>query len=835
MDYIIHRINLELTDMSPCQVSISTKCGDTNKAVIISLLEEQKSYTIPKGSVAVVRYKKENGVYNQVDCDIDYTKNRVVFKIPKGITISTGIVECELRLSSIDSLNESETNVEVITSASFVIAVHDSILSGLDETVEEADLLPDLIEKANTLTKNLERNLIPAVNEKLALVDEKTNNAVGEINELVGTIKEKLENGDFDGTSVTHTFDGTVLTVTSASGSSSVDLKGEKGEDAVPTIIPLTLSETSEGIKYINGLDVTKRYRIVPNYSDGNQFEARLISTMSGTAESYPMDLSDDYRRYSILEVLSYGYYSIPGSGVMYRNVWYSVNDTRRSVLLGHNYYEIDPSRLSINLYDVKEVYIYNDDAVVKYETTKWYTCKGITPIVGLGNEGFVEGDMCLAFDDNTELNGDVFRFNGEEWVFTNGNIQGKKGDKGDKGDTGAKIVTTEYVGKDENGGNVYKQVFDNGVESIFTAPKGEDGAGGSDSIDLNLKNGIGDGTVQQYYGEVEKDRFSKAYQIGSGAFGGRTQAGFTKEEFEAHYGETDRTGNPYETSRSFAFSTGSDTRARGRASITGGTSTEANEENAGAFGRHTVVNSTNAFGFGYELAVNYNNQFAVGQYNLNKDYSIFEVGNGTETKRSNAIEVDKNGRIYCYLTEAGKNTNWYGDILTREEVEEYLQDKVSTTNYATGDVAGIVRVRGDRGIRINTASSVQGLIELEPASDAELTSRAWYKPITSGILDKAIVVGISTNTITLTEGEKTSALEWLGAVKKATQANLIYGTTTNYAVSFNPVGYAIPRYSTKNNLKTSTPVDDNDCTPKKYVDDKIAELLARIEALESK
>lgn len=39
---------------------------------------------------------------------------------------------------------------------------------------------------------------------------------------------------------------------------------------------------------------------------------------------------------------------------------------------------------------------------------------------------------------------------------------------------TRATIVKTEFVGKDANGGNVYKQIFDNGMESFFTAPKGD-------------------------------------------------------------------------------------------------------------------------------------------------------------------------------------------------------------------------------------------------------------------------------------------------------------------------------------------------------------------------
>lgn len=394
------------------------------------------------------------------------------------------------------------------------------------------------------------------------------------------------------------------------------------------------------------------------------------------------------------------------------------------------------------------------------------------------------------------------------------------------------------------NGGNRFNKgdgfseaVFNDPIEAILYLQ--ENGGGGSET-DFNLKNSVGKGGVQQVYG-TDDDQFSVAYQVGSVALGGKTQAGLTQEEFLAKYPTgVDGTERTWEESYAFATSFGDLTRARGRASIAGGSASEANGYNAGSFGRHCVVDANNSYAFGFELISKHsNNQIVIGKYNLNKDYSIFEVGNGTETKRSNAIEVDKNGRIYCYLTDAGKNTNWGGDILTRDEVKEYLKDKVSKTDYATGDVAGIVRVRKDRGIAINGAGVSQGLIELVPAIEdekvKELTNRAWYKPITAGILDKAIVVGISTNTITLSEEEKTSALEWLGAVKKATQANLIYGTTTNYAVSFKPMGYAIPRYSTKDNLKTSTPVDDNDCTPKKYVDDKIAELLARIEALESK
>lgn len=58
--------------------------------------------------------------------------------------------------------------------------------------------------------------------------------------------------------------------------------------------------------------------------------------------------------------------------------------------------------------------------------------------------------------------------------------IQGEKGEKGEQGATGAKIVSTVLQGQDANGGNIYKQTFDNGLTAMFTAPKGAKGDTGS-------------------------------------------------------------------------------------------------------------------------------------------------------------------------------------------------------------------------------------------------------------------------------------------------------------------------------------------------------------------
>lgn len=57
------------------------------------------------------------------------------------------------------------------------------------------------------------------------------------LNALPGDVEAALaeakESGEFDGVSATHSWNGTTLTVTSASGTSSADLKGEKGTSGV--------------------------------------------------------------------------------------------------------------------------------------------------------------------------------------------------------------------------------------------------------------------------------------------------------------------------------------------------------------------------------------------------------------------------------------------------------------------------------------------------------------------------------------------------------------------------------------------------------------------------
>ena len=146
----------------------------------------------------------------------------------------------------------------------------------------------------------------------------------------------------------------------------------------------------------------------------------------------------------------------------------------------------------------------------------------------------------------------------------------------------------------------------------------------------------------------------------------------------------------------------------------------------------------------------------------------------------------------------------------------------VKFTDYASQATAGVVKVfAGNHGLNVTN-----GILIILPASNAEIEGETnIYKAITAGNYKYAVKVGITTNTETLTDEEKATACEWLGAVAKVTAANQVYGSTTNYTVSLSPLAYGVPRYTTNATIATRTPQADNDATNKAYVDGLVASM----------
>lgn len=168
------------------------------------------------------------------------------------------------------------------------------------------------------------------------------------------------------------------------------------------------------------------------------------------------------------------------------------------------------------------------------------------------------------------------------------------------------------------------------------------------------------------------------------------------------------------------------------------------------------------------------------------------------------------------------------------------LDDYVKNTDYATTDTAGIVKINNASGIRIDNNKCLM----LDNPNENEIKNKANINaPLKPRNIDLAVKVGITTNTIALTDEEKAAALAWLGALPQNTlpgshiyaSASLADGTINQVMLPYGTGIYAgrIVMRGSKGEVPTPTPTADEHAVNKKYVDDIIADLVARVEALE--
>ena len=86
----------------------------------------------------------------------------------------------------------------------------------------------------------------------------------------------------------------------------------------------------------------------------------------------------------------------------------------------------------------------------------------------------------------------------------------------------------------------------------------------------------------------------------------------------------------------------------------------------------------------------------------------------------------------------------------------------------------------------------------------------------------------IGSNGITINKTDSTIEISGTGLVKKTTEGNKVYGTDSTGGQALKPFAdtptpSALATYNDVSNLKTSVPVEDLDCTNKKYVDDAVS------------
>lgn len=187
----------------------------------------------------------------------------------------------------------------------------------------------------------------------------------------------------------------------------------------------------------------------------------------------------------------------------------------------------------------------------------------------------------------------------------------------------------------------------------------------------------------------------------------------------------------------------------------------------------------------------------------------------------------------------------WDGEqkqILETQKVD--LDEYVKNTDYATQDKAGVIKTANSYGLNVTQST---GMLGIYAANEAQINAKVTnHCPITPAKLDYAVKAGITTNTLKLTDDEKTSACSWMGAVKQVPYdknnakqigsdgyfQGFAYVRKYDDTEAIFPIGnqaqnYTIPIREHTGNFYVSNPIGATHCANKGYVDNLINPLAA--------
>ncbi len=202
------RFSLDIRDGSGGCV-LDMKRGDTHRSLHMMLSDGGCPYYVTDGCFPVLMAKTADGRLLYSNCIVE--DGAVVCDLTSAYTATVGAVQCELRLYDAP-VEEGGTEGQLLTSATFVIQIHPTVYNNEEELTVAGSVEATALTSMVTLARS-------AAAEAKAIAEE---------------IALQRDLGKFDGMSLSHRWDGTVLSVTSRYGTSSADLKGEKGDRGEP-------------------------------------------------------------------------------------------------------------------------------------------------------------------------------------------------------------------------------------------------------------------------------------------------------------------------------------------------------------------------------------------------------------------------------------------------------------------------------------------------------------------------------------------------------------------------------------------------------------------------
>lgn len=153
----ITRITLNLQETNTL-VSVKAKRGDTGRRLLIHLSDGSIPYHISDDCYATFTARKADGTKINNACTIE--NNVIAYEFTEQTCAAPGTMHCEIKLYGADR--------KLITSACFLVNVHDTVFQEGDEVSSEGEM--------NALD---------------ALISDAT--------ALISTVEQKLQNGEFKG------------------------------------------------------------------------------------------------------------------------------------------------------------------------------------------------------------------------------------------------------------------------------------------------------------------------------------------------------------------------------------------------------------------------------------------------------------------------------------------------------------------------------------------------------------------------------------------------------------------------------------------------------------
>lgn len=216
------KYTVSLDGVSPSNVQFGGMQGEHN-ATRLNVTIDTKLFAKLEG--AAYRFEAEDGAgCRQTIAMGEIESENVVCSVPQSVTCNGGNVTIRLIFSKV-----AETEIEYIL-YSFPIRLRFDLTSNGEFTEsKDASDISAAVALAKGYTEKAEQAANMAENAAKTAVNAR-NGIEQEIAESLTNAKESGEFDGKDGVSVMHEWNGTELTVTSASGTSSADLKGEKGD-----------------------------------------------------------------------------------------------------------------------------------------------------------------------------------------------------------------------------------------------------------------------------------------------------------------------------------------------------------------------------------------------------------------------------------------------------------------------------------------------------------------------------------------------------------------------------------------------------------------------------